>query len=391
MKIAFVSRNDVNNIESWSGTDYHTFQALRTAGEKKNANLYLIHKLYAKRNKVAVFFEKVIRRLMWKIFSTPFINDFYRWNVKFLARQVKKELTDDIDVIFSMTSWPITYLKSDKIKVFISDGEIGDYIALYSHFKNLSKRRVKAAIKMREDAINNSHLVLLTSEWAANATISRYGSENQHKIKIVSFGANIECSRTSSDITKIIENKEKAICYLLFVGVNWGMKGGNIALETAKILHERGVKVHLDIVGIKKCPVELPEYVKDHGFISKSTDEGKRKINDLYEKAHFFILPTRFDCYGIVFCEASSFGVPSLATKIAGVPSVVIEGKNGKLFELSDKGEKYAEYIQTIFADYENYKKLCYSSFEQYETRLNWKTSGEKILNYIEELYVKGK
>ena len=126
-----------------------------------------------------------------------------------------------------------------------------------------------------------------------------------------------------------------------------------------------------------------------HGYLSKSTEEGRRKINELYKNAHFFVLPTQNECYGIVFCEASSFGLPSLAPKTGGVPSVVIDGKNGKLFELSDGGEKYAEYIETMLADYESYKKLCISSFEEYETRLNWKVAGETIIGHIEELLTK--
>jgi len=387
MKIAVISRNDINDIRSWSGTDYYTFQALKIAGQKKGIDFCVIDKLYSKRNKIVIFLEKIISKLLWKTVNRVLPKDFYDYNIKFLAKQIQKELPNDVDVIFSMTSWPLTYLKSDKIKAFYSDGEIGEYIDLYPVFKNLSTQLRKKAIRLREYALNNSDLVFFASEWAVNATRKRYVNKYIDKIRNVPFGANIECTRTNEDIIRIIENKNGNEINLLFVGANWEWKGGSIALETAKVLHEKGVKVHLDIVGINNCPVKLPEYIKSHGFISKATDEGKRKIDELYEKAHFFILPTRFDCYGIVFCEASSFGIPSLATRIAGVSSVVLDGKNGKLFELADGGEKYAEYIQEMLVDYENYKKMCYSSFEQYETRLNWKVAGEKIIEYIEEIY----
>jgi glycosyltransferase involved in cell wall biosynthesis len=205
-------------------------------------------------------------------------------------------------------------------------------------------------------------------------------------VKVVPFGANMEIFRTKDEVVKLINSMQINNCNLLFIGVNWERKGGNIALETTKILHKKGIDVHLDFVGIKDCPVEFPDYVTNHGFISKSTEEGKRKLNDLFEKASFFILPTLNDCFGIVFCEASSYGIPSLATNTGGVPSAVINDVNGKLFELSDNAEKYAEYIEKTLADFENYKKLCTSSFEEYENRLNWDIAGKKIIELINEL-----
>jgi len=388
MKIAIISRNDIYDIRSWSGTDNNLFRALKKAVSLRGGSLCVVDKLTKKRNILVRIFYTYSRKLLLKLFRYIFVDDFYRVFVKYYARQIKRELPNDVDIIFSMTSWPITYLKSDKIKVFYSDADIGDFLES-SDFKKLSKYRKKSAIRMRGDAINNSDLVLLASEWAVNGTLNRYNISDVGKVKLVPFGANTECNRTKEDIAKIIKNKEKEKCNLLFIGVDWDRKGGNIALETAKILHKNGMNVYLDIVGIKNCPVELPEYVINHGFISKSTENGRRKIDSLYEKAHFFILPTRFDCYGIVFCEASSFGLPSLAPRTGGVSSVILDGKNGKLFDLVEGGEVYAEYIRAMFIDYENYKRLCFSSFEQYETRLNWGVAAEKILDSIWEVYSK--
>jgi len=44
-----------------------------------------------------------------------------------------------------------------------------------------------------------------------------------------------------------------------------------------------------------------------------------------------------------------------------------------------------------MLTDYEYNKKLCFSSFEQYGTRLNWNVADEKILGHIEELLEKRK
>jgi len=384
MNIAFVSKYNVNDITTWSGTEYHLFHALKNL-EENDVRLHLIDKLLYKRNKIIILFGRICNRLLWHIFHKKLYYEFYKSTARFFARQINKELPSDVDVIFSISASPIAYLKTDKIKVFLTDGDAGIEFQRPSYSQFFSKRRKDIAIELWRNAIDNCDLVFLATEWAANVTTSICQNIDTNKIKIVPFGANlIECNRTKRDIVRIVENKKRNECNLLFIGVEWERKGGNIALETARYLHAKGINVHLDIVGIKNCPVELPDYVTNHGFIMKSLEN--ERINNLYEKAHFFILPTRYDCYGVVFCEAASFGLPSLTVRTAGVPCVVLDGKNGKLFELFDNGENYANYICTMLLDYEKYKNLCFSSFEQYETRLNWQSTCEKILRHFEDV-----
>jgi len=386
MKIAFVSRQDVNDITSWSGTNYHMYHALKMICEKRGISIYVIDKLIAKRNIVIKILEKIYNVIWVKTFQQLPNGIFYRATVKSFARQIKKKLQKDTDIIFSLTVWPLAYLKLNKTKVFYTDSDIGDFMEMSSLYVKHSKQWQETAIELQEKSINNSDLALLASEWAAEGLIKRHKLTNTNKVKIIPFGINMECTRTKNDIEEMLVNKKGDVCNLLFVGVDWLKKGGNIALETARILHEKGIRVHLDIVGIKNCPVELPNYVENHGFIFKSTKVGMEKLDYLFKNAHFFILPTQIEAYGIVYAEASSYGIPSLASSVGGVPCVVIDGLNGKLFSLSDNGDKYAEYIQTMLSNYEDYKNLCFSSFERYEQCLNWKIACENILGHIEKV-----
>ena len=90
-------------------------------------------------------------------------------------------------------------------------------------------------------------------------------------------------------------------------------------------------------------------------------------------------MPTEFDAYGIVFCEASAYGVPSIATDVGGVRQPIREGKNGFLLPPDATGFDYAEKIRTVFSDRESYIKLRVSSRYEFETRLNWDVWGEKV------------
>ena len=201
--------------------------------------------------------------------------------------------------------------------------------------------------------------------------------------KVVPFGANIDCDRNVQDINAIIDNKNKEICKLLFVGVEWFRKGGDVALRVAELLNRRGIKTVLDLVGCNP-PVRVPGFVKAHGFISKHTDVGKRLLDTLMTEAHFLILPSRAECYGVVFAEASSFGVPSLATRVGGIPTAIRDGGNGQTFELDDDPEKYCDYIERVMSSRNSYRELALSSFEEYSQRLNWVSAGRKVRDLVQ-------
>jgi glycosyltransferase involved in cell wall biosynthesis len=376
MKISYVTTGDVKDVHAWSGLIFHIFNALQVNGN----DVECIDKLRCK----PTFLSKIryaVARLRGKK---------YLWQREFsiaksFATEILERIDPNTDVIFSAGSLPIALLKTNKKIVFYADANFVSMVDYYEWFSNLSKRSIMLGNTLEKQALENCDLAIYSSDWAAQSAIKDYGI-NPQKVKVVPFGANIECSRTEKDVEAIFDAKSKDVCNLLFVGVDWERKGGNIALEAAKILHEKGVNVCLDIVGVKDCPVELPNYVVNHGFISKSTEEGKKKINGLFEKAHFFLLPTRAECFGVVFSEAASFGLPSISTKTGGIATVINDNINGKTFDLSSSPTEYADYITDLFNNPTMYRELALSSFHDYKNRLNWEVSGQAILELIKNI-----
>lgn len=51
----------------------------------------------------------------------------------------------------------------------------------------------------------------------------------------------------------------------------------------------------------------------------------------------------------MVFAEASSFGVPSLATNVGGIPTAIKDGLNGKTFQLCANAENDCGYVLDLF------------------------------------------
>jgi glycosyltransferase involved in cell wall biosynthesis len=132
----------------------------------------------------------------------------------------------------------------------------------------------------------------------------------------------------------------------------------------------------------------LPECVKIIGFVDKRTPAGMDRVKDLLANSHFLILPSRAECYGIVFAEANSFGVPVLASNVGGIPTVISEGKNGFMVPIQDQraeAEEYCELVLRAMSAPDFYRQLGNSALEEYKTRLNWTVATASAMQAIGE------
>ena len=140
-----------------------------------------------------------------------------------------------------------------------------------------------------------------------------------------------------------ISRRDRTTCRLLFVGVEWERKGADTAIAVAAAMRQAGVETTLTMIGcLPPTGVRVPDFVNVVGFVSKRTPEGNRLIEQHFRESHFFVLPTRAEAYGMVFCEASAFGLPSLAPRVGGIPSIIEDGVNGWLLPTDAAPEEYA-------------------------------------------------
>jgi glycosyltransferase involved in cell wall biosynthesis len=237
-------------------------------------------------------------------------------------------------------------------------------------------------------ALTRADMILYPSTWAANAAIREY-SLDPRKVRVVSWGANLETHRTATDVQRLIRSRDFALLRILFVGMDWERKGGPIVLETASQLISRGLPVHLDIVGCNPFDdgsQRVPDFVTVHGRLRRSEPSEMRRLEDLFSQAHLLMMPSRGEAFGHVFAEASSFGVPSIATNVDGIPAAVRDGKNGLLFPLNTSTADYAAAIAALVESPDRYRRLAASSFEEFRRSLNWDSIALQMLALLAEL-----
>jgi glycosyltransferase involved in cell wall biosynthesis len=256
----------------------------------------------------------------------------------------------------------------------------------YPEYQNLCSATRRDGEWIDRTVLQRCRLAVFASDWAAESALRHYHL-NPEKVHVIPFGANLECARTLADIEALIATRPPSPCRLLFVGRIWERKGGDLALAVARRLNDMGLPTELTLVGSQPPQAgPLPSYVKTRGFLDKSTAAGRAELDRLFGESHFLLLPTRAEAYGIVFCEAASFGLPSLATAVGGVPSIIREGLNGHTFPLSAGPEEYAIQIERLMRRYYDYRVLARNSFLEYQRRLNWPTAAQRMRALLEKI-----
>jgi glycosyltransferase involved in cell wall biosynthesis len=377
MKIAFATNYDSRSLKGsneWSGLGYYISQSLNNQG----LDLEYLGPLKEK-----IIF-KVVQKLKRRYYRT-FHNSHYEKDADLLvlkdyAYQVSRKLSSmDANVVFSATMGPIVFLECSQPIVFWADATVAGLVDFYPQYNHLCQESLKSWHFMEKLALEKCKLAIYASDWAAQTAIEYYGADPS-KVKVVPFGANIDASLTFDEVKALIEARPSNQCKLLFLGVDWYRKGGDVALKVAEGLNNAGLDTELTVVGCEPI-VEgnLPAFIKPLGFISKSTTAGKEKLNQLIAESHFLVLPSKAECYGVVFCEANALGVPCISRRVGGISTIIKDDLNGKLFDRDADPSEYCEYIHNVFTDYVKYKELALSAFHEYESRLNWRVAGKAV------------
>lgn len=377
MELAYTTTFDARDIINWSGTPFYMSNTLQQNG----INIEYICNLS---RQLPPFFKL---KQFWKKAACG-QRESPRFNIavaKYYSEQVSKHLKNlQVDAVIAPQLNPICYLDCKQPLVLWTDALYASLLGFYPGFSNHSAESIKQGNIITQECLSRLSLAIFSSDWAARTAIEIYGAAKE-KIKVVPFGANINCSHTLNDIRVMLKTRSRDTVKLLFLGKHWRRKGGDIVFNVAKALHHAGQSVELNFVGCHPPKhIEIPSYIKCHGFISKRTPQGIEKISTLLRESHFLFVPSRAEAYGIVFCEANAFGLPCLTSYIGGISTVVKDHINGMTFALEAEPERYCEYIMNLMKNYSQYEELALSSFNEYETRLNWKTAVTKVQQLIQ-------
>lgn len=374
LKVALVQYRDARDVRTWSGIPHFTKGALErhlgTVVDLSPAPVSLLPFRAAR---------KLVHAATGKVYSFDHEPLLARYYGRVFSRRVAEAKPD---LVFSPSgSSAVAHLETDVPLVYFTDGPwsvIKDY---YPTYRNVVRRTDRTAEELERRALERAAVVLVSSEWAREAAIRDYGTDPA-KVHDVGMGANLPHPPGREEA---LPRALGAKIRLLMVGVLWDVKGGDVALEALVELLRMGHDAELTVVGCFPPPGVAHPRMRVIPFLNKQVPEERARFERLWREADFFVLPSRAEAAGIVFCEASAHGLPSVAPRTGGIPSMVVDGRNGYTVPPGARGEAYARVIAEVAGDPARYARLCETSREEFERRLNWDAWGARVAEIVTE------
>lgn len=376
MKVGFAARWSPLDKKSWSGTSYYTYQEIIKYNEVE-----IFHFKWPWLLREWLTMQKSINRRWFKRQTAV---EFLKAYAKYFSKQLTKELKKrPVDVLFvSASSQMIAYVETDIPIIYMTDATFQQLQSYYPYFSNLTTYNIKQGIELDKNAFKNTTHCMLASDWNKNSAINDYEID-RNKISVVPCGANLDSIPARADLNFETSGQ----CRLLFLGVEWDRKGGDIALETFHLLKKKGINPHLHVIGcVPPHDLSNEKKITVIPFLDKNKKEDFQQLHTIFLATDFLLLPTRAECAGVVFNEASAYGIPSITTDTGGVNTYVKSEINGFTFPLAANAEVYAEKIDQLLADKQAFQHLKLSARKYYDETLNWDVWGQQFQQIAERI-----
>lgn len=118
---------------------------------------------------------------------------------------------------------------------------------------------------------------------------------------------------------------------LLFVGWDFGMKGGSDLLKAFELVRRQRPETRLTIVG-----PDPAQQRAQHGVDWVGPVRSREALIRHYRESDLFIMPSYRDSYGFVFLEAMTQGVPCIGSNLNAMPEIIAHGETGYIVPLRD-------------------------------------------------------
>ena len=366
-KIIFLSAKNPYKKSDWSGIPFFLFETLAAHYEVE----YVPLPVFKRVRLLGYYFSKVFTFITGKKYVFDYgIVLAWLYGISGSGKLKNKSAK----FIFSPAGLTETAFLKTKLPIVTygdcSTLQLVNYYPALAHVSQLSQWEISY---VERRSLKRSSLSFLSSAWAADFIKLHYGKT----CGVIPFGSNLVVPSDSIIVKKHLTNSVN----LLFIGVDWIRKGGDIALRTHQQLLNKGVQSQLTIVGVSAPPgIELPEHVIIIPNVNKDIPVGENQFRELFTNANFLLLPTIADCTPIAIAEAYAFGVPVLANNTGGLPSMVINDVTGYLMQRNDEHE-YASMIEKLIANPSKYEELSSNSLQSYRNTFNWHSAMLNLKN----------
>ena len=207
------------------------------------------------------------------------------------------------------------------------------------------------AVLLRHN-LHKSDCVIFVSE-AGKKSYMREFTINEKKTRVIYNGVPI------SETMPSIEKRPHKPLQIVYIGRLVEVKGVQLLIDAVSKLKAEGMGIELTIVGDGTYRGSLEKQVGEKDICEIVRFEGQQTdIARYLSRSDVFVYPSVWqEVFGISIVEALSYGIPSVANRVGGIPEIIEDGINGALSDemtgqgIADAIIKVADLYKKFSAD----------------------------------------
>ncbi len=249
----------------------------------------------------------------------------------------------------------------------------------YSPVKSWLLRRMERMLARLSDRL------IAVSEQVKNDLV-RYGVAPAAKIAVVPLGFELTPFLTSERFKGAFKEElglDSSTKLVGIVGRIFPVKNHRLFLDAAVRLAREDERVHFVVVGDGILRPEMERYVRELGFGSRVHFTGwRRDLSRIYASLDVLVVSSDNEGTPVSAIEAMASGVPVVATRVGGLPDLVINGMTGYLVPPRDP-DALAAAVARILQDSQTAIRMGVVTREYVRERYTL----ERLIADVDQLY----
>ncbi|PWB75289.1 hypothetical protein C3F09_02710 [candidate division GN15 bacterium] len=229
-------------------------------------------------------------------------------------------------------------------------------------------------------ALHYADWITATSQHLAEET-SRLMPEVTKKISVIPFGV------TVPDICPTVPDNG-GLVRLCYIKMHRPVYGPEVMIRAVEKALQNNPNIRLSIAGSGEMTEHLKQMVRLRGLENQITFTGyipNYRMYQFIQEHDLMVMPSLREAFGVAALEAGACGRPIIASRVGGVPEVILNGRTGLLVPPDDV-DALATAITTLAADAAMRQTMGQAAFEYVRDNYSWNKSLDQMTTLYERL-----